>query len=654
MSIKKLTAIILSLVMATGSLGLAYADTQSTPATAKDYNGHWAESTIQKWIDEGKINGYPDGSFRPDNKITRAEFVQLVNNSLVDYTSQTSTPFTDVKTGDWYLGAVNTAFATEYIKGYSQTQFGPTKNINREQAAAIMSRIQYLADNTTAVSAFSDSSNISSWAVGQVGAATNAEFVKGYNGKFNPLNNLTRAEAVTMLDNVLQNGKNEVIYKAGTELKDTTVEGDLIIAKTVGDGDVRVTNVEVKGTIKVYGGGANSVYFNNVKVARIEVEKDKVRLVLENGTTVQELSVGTEAKLENLGGTVATVTIDSTGKVTLAGDFQDVQVISKTNVVLDDAKITNLVVEQPISILGTGTIATLTANADGIQMDSTAKATKTELGTGVTEKPEIISGGTGGPGGPGPGTGGETSAYTVTVTANSPDGLVNKSYTKDVTTSAAISDVLLSKMDPVLSIAGNADAIQSLIDNVDLIEQLLGINITDYLGKINTRLNGLVIGSTPLLDEGTMNLNTVAWDKLVDNLSGTYIGSKLANLDDAEEIALKAALNGGIQVNDLAQVLPLYSIYAGNKAHLESDFKAIVSKLADNNISLKYNENVVTYSFKYKAGTITTLSGIANLLDGYNFSTMTVEDFYNTFGNVTVGTTAGGNTATTTITVTPK
>ncbi|MDF2678496.1 MAG: S-layer y protein, partial [Bacillota bacterium] len=102
MSIKKLSAIILSLVMATGSLGLAYADTQQTPATAKDYTGHWAESTIQKWVDEGKIKGYSDGSFKPDNKITRAEFVQLVNNSLVDYTSQTATPFADVKSGEWY------------------------------------------------------------------------------------------------------------------------------------------------------------------------------------------------------------------------------------------------------------------------------------------------------------------------------------------------------------------------------------------------------------------------------------------------------------------------------------------------------------------------------------------------------------------------
>jgi len=49
---------------------------------------------------------------------------------------------------------------------------------------------------------------------------------------------LTRAEAVTMLDNVVINAKNYVVYKAGTELKDKVIDGDLIIAKTVGEGDV--------------------------------------------------------------------------------------------------------------------------------------------------------------------------------------------------------------------------------------------------------------------------------------------------------------------------------------------------------------------------------------------------------------------------------
>jgi hypothetical protein len=146
-SMKRIIAIILCLVMTVGNLAYALPEntavtTAITEVKANDYAGHWAEATIQKWIAEGKIKGYQDGSFKPDNKITRAEFVQLVNNSLVDFESQAATPFTDVPTGEWYAKAISTAYATEYIKGNTQTQFAPTKNISREQAAAIMSRIQ--------------------------------------------------------------------------------------------------------------------------------------------------------------------------------------------------------------------------------------------------------------------------------------------------------------------------------------------------------------------------------------------------------------------------------------------------------------------------------------------------------------------------------
>jgi len=641
MSIKKLTAIILSLVIATGSLVFAYADTQENQAKAKDYSGHWAESTIQKWIDSGKINGYPDGSFKPDDKITRAEFVQLVNNSLVDYSSQAVSPFSDVKSGEWYAGAVNTAYATDYIKGYSQTQFGPTKNITREQAAAIMSRIQYLADNSNSASAFSDTKAISPWAVGQVGAAKEAGFINGYNNKFMPLDNLTRAEAVTMLNNVMENGKNKVVYKAGTELKDTTVAGDLIIAKTVGEGDVHLTNVEVKGTIKVYGGGMNSLYFNNVKVAKIEVEKEKVRLVFDNGTTVQELSIGTEAKLENLGGTIVKVVIDSTGKVTLAGNFQDVVVESKTNIVLDGAKISSLVVEEPISIIGTGTIAKLTANADGIQYDSTTKITTTALGTGVTEKPAIISAGGGGGFGGGPGTTTETK-YNVTVTSTSPDLFFVKDFSKEVVSTDIISDVLLTKAQAIKT-AIDLFGIDKGIQAIDAI-----IDVDTYLAKVNSRLDGIVVGSTPLYIDGS--LNETAWTKLLSNLTGT-------TLESALDSDVKSAIADGLQKEDLSKVLPLYNYYDNSNGKLvasdiESDIEAIVSKLVSKDIELNYNGEKVTYNVAYKTVNKATLSEIYALLTDNDFSAMTVGDFYKKFGNtITITATAGGQTATTTISI---
>ncbi|MDD4781953.1 MAG: S-layer homology domain-containing protein, partial [Tissierellia bacterium] len=344
--IKKTIALILCLIMAIGSMSIAFGD------DTKDFVGHWAEATIQKWIDEGKISGYPDGTFKPDGSITRAEFVKMVNG-IIDYDGKGSITFDDVKKEDWFYDQIKIAQEIGYISGYSKTQFGPNDNITREQAAAILSRIQYLKDNSSAVNKFIDNTNISSWAVGSVGAASSNGFINGHSdGSFKPKDNLSRAEAVTMLDNVLLNAKNYIVYKDGTELNDKEIAGDLIIAKTVGDGDVYLNNIDVKGHIYVYGGGINSVYFNNVKVARIEVNKDKVRLVFDDGTTVEEIALGTEAKLENINGEIGKISIDSQGKVTLSGKFADVEVVSDSDIELSNATIENLVVNKPIKILG--------------------------------------------------------------------------------------------------------------------------------------------------------------------------------------------------------------------------------------------------------------------------------------------------------------
>ncbi|MGB4439139.1 MAG: S-layer homology domain-containing protein [Sedimentibacter sp.] len=426
--IKKTIAIILCLVMAIGSL--AYAEeVKLISAPATDYSGHWAENTIQKWMDDGKVSGYTDGSYKPDNNITRAEFVKLVNGTI-DFDTKGTVAYKDVTSADWFYDYVGIAQEIGYILGYSADKFGPNDYITREQAASILARIQYLNNNAAGADKFNDEDNISSWAKEAVGAASEAGFISGYNdGSFKPSNNLTRAEAITMLDNVLVNSKNVVVYNAGSEVKDAIVEGDLIIAKTVGDGEVHLTNLEIKGGVKVLGGGMNSVYFNNVQVAKVEVGKDKVRLVFADGSSVEQLIAGSEVILENSDGTIAKVTITGDNKVTLTGNFGEVTVVGNGNIVLNDAVITTLVVNQPITIEGTGTITTLEANADDIKFESKVKITKTVEGEGVTKSPEVVveTPSNGGPSDPVP----TDYNYKFTVTASVTKGDIEKTFQYD-------------------------------------------------------------------------------------------------------------------------------------------------------------------------------------------------------------------------------
>lgn len=616
MKTKKVIAIILCLVMAIGSFSTAFADTTA----ANDYEGHWAQATIQKWIDEGRMSGYPDGSFKPNANITRAEFVKLVNG-LIDYDTKGSISFSDVKTGDWFYDIISIANEIGYISGYPNKKFGPNDNITREQAAAILSRIQYLGDNADVAKNFSDNAKISSWALGTVGAASDAGFINGYeNGSFKPLNNLTRAEAVTMLDNVLMNAKNKVITKAGTELNDYVVEGDLIIAKTVGEGDVHLDNVAVTGSLYIYGGGANSLYFNNLKVNKIVVDKDKVRLVLGEGSEVEEIAVGSETVLQNDNGTVSKITITSDNKVTLSGSYDSITVTGKSNIILKDAKIQNLVAEKAINILGTGTIATLTANADGVQFDSTLKITKTVVGEGVTEKPSTIPSGGGGSGGGGGAVTPKT--YGIAVTAKAVDGQLssNITFTTDVYSKTdKISDFLVAQTKSVLS-GGTKNA-----------------TIESYFDKIIPKVKNLEIGSTSVYTE-------TGFDKAISYLAGTSVYNGLKGLKSN-------ILDNDISISDINAVLALYDStkVADDSAKIKSNLESYPFDTQ----TVSYNGSVVTvpYTITYGTTTVKTNEEVANLvLNNIMFSTMTVEEFFNKFGDkITIDSTVGSKTATVTI-----
>lgn len=499
-NIMKVTALVMCLILSLGSLVYAQEPVLISAPIDKDYEGHWAQATIEKWLNAGKVSGYPDGSYRPDEYVTRAEFVRMVNG-IIDYNEKTGITYKDVTANDWFYDYISVAQNLGYISGYSAEGFGPNDNITREQAASIAARIQYLADNSAGIEKYTDKDEISEWAKEALGAASNAGFIGGYeDGSLRPLNFLTRAEALTMLDNILVNAKNIIVYNDKTELKDTVIEGDLIISHTVGEGDVHLTNVEVKGEIKVFGGGMNSIYFNNVKVAKIIVEKDKVRLVFDEGSGVEEIEVASEIVLENEDGTIAKITVTDDNKITLKGNFDEVTIAGDANLVLDDAVITKLVVTQPIVLQGTGTIKALQANADGIKFEADVKIEKTELGENVTEEPEKIVedvGGGGSPGG-GPPSGDPTpTSYKISVSAV----IDGTTYDPLFTTSTydGKDNISLFIRDEVVDILNISDP-----------------DIGEYFTKLNNKIGNLKISGIPL--------NTLeGLTEIKNDLSGTEI-----------------------------------------------------------------------------------------------------------------------------------
>ncbi|MDD2511162.1 MAG: S-layer homology domain-containing protein [Syntrophomonas sp.] len=162
-----------------------------------DISGHWAKDSIMKMINAGVISGYPDGTFKPDKAVTRAEFTVMIVKAL-NLETRTGKTFTDT-TSHWAKESIATAAAHGIISGYDENTFGPDNMITREQAAVIVSRAAQLEAETGELN-FTDSKAISPWAQPGVAAAFKAGFISGYpDGSFKPQGNTTRAEAAIII-----------------------------------------------------------------------------------------------------------------------------------------------------------------------------------------------------------------------------------------------------------------------------------------------------------------------------------------------------------------------------------------------------------------------------------------------------------------------
>lgn len=105
----------------------------------KDISLHWAKEDIEKMYIAYLVNGKAEGIFAPDNKITRAEFCQILY-LISGESSSGYEPFDDVNVGDWYAPAVAWAYNTGVTGGTSESEFSPNGLITREQMAVMIYR----------------------------------------------------------------------------------------------------------------------------------------------------------------------------------------------------------------------------------------------------------------------------------------------------------------------------------------------------------------------------------------------------------------------------------------------------------------------------------------------------------------------------------
>ena len=343
---------------------LAVSSAVSASAAAfKDVSGHWAETTINRWVGLGYINGYPDGTFRPKEPITRTEFAVVANNAF-NYQNVQAIYFPDVATTFWGYTEIQKAYAAGYMRGDANGTFRPKANVTRQEAAVMLANIKGLPVGGIAPY-FSDSNSISSWARGSVNAVVSAGYMSGYpDGSFRPKSQISRAEVVTMLNNALGAGGTvskpnvpptqsttdtvQNMTLSNTTLRNTIVNGDLTIPSSMSSKSITLDNVTVRGKLNVEGGG--TITAKDCVVNELVMDKSSAIFHGGSGTSVEKTTFRANGTLEG-------------------SRFEDVSVAnSKVNTVTIDAEVENLTLDTDadVRLYGGAEVETfdITKNAD--------------------------------------------------------------------------------------------------------------------------------------------------------------------------------------------------------------------------------------------------------------------------------------------------
>ncbi len=235
-----------------------------TPAMAfTDTSGHWAESAVNKWSQEyGILQGYGDGSFRPDASITRGAFAGILDRFLQFQTIAPEGTFSDTSGNHWESAILKLNAAGVYFGSGGKALPGNT--ITRQQAMTMVARAFQLGGADTPLY-YNDEAQVADYARPYIAEMTARNWITdAVDNDLRPTAPMTRGELVNLLNNMIQvllqssgtyssNVEGTLLINAveGANLTDMTISGDLLIAPGVA-GAVTLTNVSIGGELRCF------------------------------------------------------------------------------------------------------------------------------------------------------------------------------------------------------------------------------------------------------------------------------------------------------------------------------------------------------------------------------------------------------------------
>ncbi len=200
-SAKKATALLLSTILIVSTFMPVMADS----VKLSDIAGNPYENTLNDWVNKGYAKGNPDGTFRPNDPVTRAEFMALVNRSFTK-TEAGEAVFSDVTPSDWFYNDVAKAVKAGYVIG-AYGKINPQGNITRQEFAVVVTRLGKMdvKADVAVLNALTDVASIPEWSRAAISTGLSSKLFEGFvTTEFKPAQNLTRLEAVVILDKLIK------------------------------------------------------------------------------------------------------------------------------------------------------------------------------------------------------------------------------------------------------------------------------------------------------------------------------------------------------------------------------------------------------------------------------------------------------------------
>ncbi|AFZ59976.1 S-layer homology domain-containing protein [Anabaena cylindrica FACHB-243] len=167
-----------------------------------DLDGHWAAAFVQALVNKGFISGFPDGTFQPSTPITRAQYAALITKTFKLPASNQLNRFKDVKTDFWAAAVIASASEQGFLSGFPDGSFRSGQNLTKVQAiVSIVNGLKFSGGNPNGLTVYSDRAQIPSYAINAVTMATQKLLVVNYPQPelLEPLREITRAEVAALI-----------------------------------------------------------------------------------------------------------------------------------------------------------------------------------------------------------------------------------------------------------------------------------------------------------------------------------------------------------------------------------------------------------------------------------------------------------------------